>query len=70
MLEMRDHCEKCNAALSHGAEAYICSYECTWCPQCSAGFQNVCPNCGGELIRRPKRRLETSSCEAIGQPNT
>ena len=31
-LEMRGACEKCGKALPHdSAEAYICSFECTWC---------------------------------------
>jgi hypothetical protein len=55
-LEMRSVCEKCQAALPHPAEAYICSYECTFCRSCSDAMRGVCPNCGGELVRRPKRR--------------
>ena len=30
-LEMKDACEKCEAALPKLAEAYICSFECTFC---------------------------------------
>jgi len=55
-LEMRDACEKCQAALDWQGEAYICSYECTFCGDCSAEMARICPNCGGELLRRPKRR--------------
>jgi len=55
-LEMRDQCEKCRAPLSHQAEAYICSYECTFCLACSGAMSTTCPNCGGELVRRPRRR--------------
>jgi hypothetical protein len=54
-LEMRDHCEKCTTALAPDAEAFICSYECTFCGDCTDGMSRVCPNCGGELLRRPKR---------------
>ncbi len=54
-LEMRDHCEKCKAALAHGGEAFICSHECTFCRNCTDGMKAVCPNCGGELLRRPRR---------------
>ena len=32
-------------------EAYICSYECTFCPECTAEMRSICPNCGGELVR-------------------
>src|SRR5688572_1791621 len=34
-LEMKSTCERCQAALAHGDEAFICSYECTFCPSCS-----------------------------------
>ena len=54
-LEMRTTCEKCQAPLDHEALAFICSYECTFCPACSIGMAQVCPNCGGELVRRPRR---------------
>jgi hypothetical protein len=55
MLEMRTVCERCNTALPHDADARICSYECTFCPDCAAGFEGRCPNCGGELVTRPRR---------------
>jgi hypothetical protein len=54
-LEMRTECERCGVALVAGAEAVICSYECTFCRSCADGMQFVCPNCGGELVARPKR---------------
>ncbi len=58
-LEMREVCEKCNAGLSHQAEAFICSYECTFCGPCTDGMDATCPNCGDELVARPKRKPET-----------
>jgi uncharacterized protein len=54
-LEMRESCERCGASLAAEAEAFICSYECTFCPSCSAALEGVCPNCGGDLVRRPRR---------------
>lgn len=54
-LEMRPVCERCNAALAPSDEAYICTYECTFCPTCTHEMSAVCPNCGGELVRRPRR---------------
>jgi len=55
-LEMRIACEKCRKPLPlESADAYICSYECTWCGACAEGMSHVCPNCGGELLRRPRR---------------
>lgn len=60
-LEMRGQCEKCNASLVHDGEAFICSYECTFCHDCSEGMQMICPNCGGELVNRPRRRVKSSA---------
>jgi len=41
--------------LAHDADAVICSYECTFCTACGVALESVCPNCGGELVARPKR---------------
>lgn len=54
-LEMRVECERCGAALAPGGDAVICSYECTFCSACGESMAHVCPNCGGELVPRPKR---------------
>ena len=54
-LEMKATCEQCESRLGTGDEVFICSYECTFCPACTAGMSHVCPNCGGELVRRPRR---------------
>ncbi|MDN4502409.1 DUF1272 domain-containing protein [Alteromonadaceae bacterium BrNp21-10] len=57
MLLLKAHCESCNKALSaSNAEAKICSFECTFCIECSDGkLGGLCPNCGGELVNRPTR---------------
>jgi len=55
-LEMRDRCERCGVGLAAGGEAFICSYECTFCRACGKAMDHVCPNCSGELVARPKRR--------------
>ena len=54
-LEMRAACERCGAFIAHDGDALICSYECTFCPSCSEALERTCPNCGGELVARPKR---------------
>ena len=54
-LEMRPVCEKCQAPLVDGDLAFICSFECTFCPQCAVTMGQRCPNCAGELVRRPRR---------------
>ena len=57
MLEIRPNCEVCNKDLPpYSTEAYICSYECTYCKACAENvLHNVCPNCGGGLSPRPVR---------------
>jgi uncharacterized protein len=54
-LEMRNECERCGVALAYDGDALICSYECTFCRSCGEATALVCPNCGGELVARPKR---------------
>jgi hypothetical protein len=54
-LEMRDVCERCGNALTAEGEARICSFECTFCVPCADSLERVCPNCGGELVARPRR---------------
>lgn len=55
MLEMRTTCERCDAALDEAGDARICSFECTFCVACADEMSSTCPNCGGELVARPKR---------------
>jgi biotin operon repressor len=54
-LEMRRQCEGCARPVRPGGVAYICSFECTFCDTCATRHGHVCPNCGGELVRRPCR---------------
>ena len=54
-LEMKASCERCQAALLEDGPALICSFECTFCHSCNKEFQGTCPNCGGELVSRPRR---------------
>jgi hypothetical protein len=65
MLELRPNCECCDRNLPpDSTEALICSFECTYCHACASGvLEGRCPNCGGELVTRPRRpaeRLTTS----------
>lgn len=57
MLELRPGCECCNTDLPpDSTEARICSFECTFCATCTDTVLNGrCPNCGGELLVRPRR---------------
>lgn len=55
MLKMKSGCERCSAPLGPQDAALICSYECTYCPACGDALAQVCPNCDGELVRRPTR---------------
>jgi hypothetical protein len=57
MLELRPNCECCNRDLPpESVDARICSFECTFCAPCAESrFGGKCPNCGGELVSRPRR---------------
>lgn len=57
MLELRPNCECCDRDLPPDApDAMICTFECTFCSACAADvLRGICPNCGGELVRRPVR---------------
>jgi uncharacterized protein len=55
-LELRTECERCGVALAPDGAATICTFECTFCPDCATAMDHVCPNCGGELVRRPRRK--------------
>ena len=57
MLKLKPNCECCDRDLPpESAEARICSFECTFCAECAdVKLKGVCPNCGGNLERRPIR---------------
>jgi hypothetical protein len=57
MLQLRPNCECCNRDLPPDSpDALICSFECTFCRACGSGIlKGRCPNCGGELVSRPRR---------------
>jgi two-component system, LytTR family, sensor kinase len=57
---MKTNCEACGLGLPVNATAYVCSYECTFCPACSMSMHEVCSHCGGELVRRPRRTSSSS----------
>jgi uncharacterized protein len=60
MLELRPNCECCDKDLPpESTEARMCSFECTFCSACAdTVLHGRCPNCGGELVRRPIRPAE------------
>jgi two-component system LytT family sensor kinase len=60
---MKSNCEGCQCDLSADAEAYVCSYECTFCADCASKRQRLCPHCGGELVRRPRRVTLSESAD-------
>jgi hypothetical protein len=57
MLQLRPNCECCDKDLPpDSTAARICSFECTFCSDCSEQrLESRCPNCGGELVARPRR---------------
>lgn len=75
MLQIRPSCECCDRDLPpQSTEALICSFECTFCRSCGEGaLGGRCPNCGGELVARPRRPVEKlakypASTERIFKP--
>jgi uncharacterized protein len=64
VLELKRNCEKCRQMLTTSEVAYICSYECTFCASCAEQMKFVCPNCEGELVRRPRRKESANSASA------
>ena len=57
MLQIRPSCECCDRDLpNESKDARICTFECTFCNTCAEErLGNICPNCQGELVRRPIR---------------
>jgi hypothetical protein len=57
MLQLRPNCECCDTDLPpQSSQARICTFECTFCASCADGpLAGTCPNCGGELLPRPRR---------------
>jgi uncharacterized protein len=75
MLALRPNCECCNIDLPNASlDARICTFECTFCSACAEmKLKNVCPNCGGELVRRPRRPADKllkypASAERVFKP--
>ena len=61
-LEMRERCQRCAWPLeAEDDAAYICSYESTFCATCANALNGVCPDCNGELVRRPRRMRKTDA---------
>jgi uncharacterized protein len=83
MLKLKPSCECCDRDLPPDSQdARICSFECTFCAICASDLlAGICPNCGGELLRRPirppaalarfpastERHVKPSGCEAPAQ---
>ncbi len=75
MLALRPGCECCDKDLPPDSpDAFICSFECTFCRDCvQVRLAGVCPNCGGELLQRPRRPADKlikypASTERIHKP--
>jgi hypothetical protein len=75
VLILKPGCECCDRDLPpESLEAMICSFECTFCRECAETQLNGrCPNCGGELVRRPVRpvaklKAAPASTERVFKP--
>ncbi len=60
LLELRPSCECCDVDLPADSPLVrICSFECTFCATCAERLlHGCCPNCGGELLPRPRRAID------------
>ena len=72
ILDMCPDCHACGRDLPPDTrEAWICSFECTFCADCAENkLENVCPNCGGGFAPRPirpQREWRPGLC-AVKQP--
>lgn len=67
MLELRPSCECCDLDLpAESPLARICSFECTFCATCAERLlHGRCPNCGGELLPRPRRAIEKLAAHPV-----
>lgn len=55
-LVMKSECERCDRPLPPASpDAFICSYETTFCRACAGVLAHACPECGCELVPRPRR---------------
>ena len=56
-LDMKCVCERCEKPLDWESDAFICSFECTFCIDCAEELDWICSKCGGELSPRPRRAI-------------
>ena len=76
MLILKPSCECCDVDLpADSLQARICTYECTFCATCvQTMLHGICPNCGGEFVRRPRRTAfkltrHPASTERVHKPS-
>lgn len=67
-MTYKSRCERCHRSLLGGDEAFVCSYDCTWCRECAGGFGMKCPNCDGELTLRPRRNARRTDPGEVAPP--
>lgn len=59
MTNLKTSCERCAKELPEDClDACTCAFGCTFCADCTAEpLARLCPNCGGELLARPAKKL-------------
>ena len=66
MLALKSACESCGTGLPPESPlARICAFECTFCASCTQRLHGRCPNCGGELLPRPRRRAAPDAAVTV-----
>jgi ribosomal protein S18 acetylase RimI-like enzyme len=61
-MSIKNQCEtpNCPSLLSPSSLAYHCTFQCTFCPKCADQYDDLCPNCGNELVLRPRKDIQGS----------
>ncbi|MGW4896821.1 DUF1272 domain-containing protein [Kitasatospora sp. NPDC004240] len=54
-LGTRKICGRCAVSPTADGPAFLCSYACTFHPECTAATAAVRPDRGGEPVARPRR---------------
>ena len=52
MTTAKTACEKCQRPLPVASDGSACSFQCTFCDDCTRALNLVCPNCNGPLEPR------------------
>ncbi len=52
--EKNNNCDECGKELNFPFDTYVCSYEFTFCSECSEKANFICKHCKEELLPHPE----------------